>query len=210
MDAYRILLGLGKQKYIKHLKLAVSYGFAVIEGKNLRLISRTQERRLFNLKHSKYELVKRSDLKRYFQLQLIKNNLKRQQKAIICKARATLNKGRCTGASVNKKYEFLNLNKSINSNISLSYRSAANILGCSVSYAFKQLKDLELIGLNIIKQSQKIDKDIFRFCLNAGYHNIRYDKETGQYLFVSANVVEIKNVYKEVNNKKPVYTFFNH
>lgn len=210
MTAYRIILKIGEKKYINLLKSAISNGFATLEGKHLRLISKTQERKLFNLKNTPYDKIKRTDLKKYFQIQLIKNNIRKQKKAIVCKQRAIMNKGRYTGAPGNSKYGFLNLNKPVNNNITLSYRSAANILGCSVSYAYKQLKDLGQVGLVITKQRHHIDKDVFRFCLNRGYHNIRYDKKTAKYYFVASNVVEVKPFFNTINNRVPVNTFLNH
>lgn len=209
MTAYRLILRLGEIKYIKLLKAAVSYGFATIEGKHLRLISKSQEKRIFNLKNSAYDTIKREHLKQYFQIQIIKNNLRRQKKAIACKQRTIMNKGRYAGVPANK-YDFLNLNKPVNNTITLSYRSAANILGCSVSHAFKQLKELEQFGLVITRQRQIIDKDVFKFCLNRGYHNIRYEKETAKYYFVLSNIVEVKDFFNTINKREPVYTFFDH
>lgn len=201
----RLLIGLSDSTYRKQLNLALELGYCRQEGNHLRLLSRQQEYKLFNIRSSKsYQQINIQEFKQFFQLSVLEDNIKFQQKAIKCKALASKNAGVNSDAKLNPFCKHR-----INQQITLSVRKTANLLNVSVSNAHNILRNLQGYGLTLIKNRVDITKHDFRLLLNNGSYNVRYDKQNQTYYYIGASLVELVNVFNINNSYTSKGNFYN-
>jgi len=186
-NAIRQLSGYTDKRFRELLNCAISYHLAFYEGNHLRLISKSQEHHL--KRASDYTEVKACDIAPFYQLAVLKQNIKQQKRAIGYKL-STMNKGR--GAC-----DSLNLSSlQINELVTLSYRKIARLLSISISHAYTLAKQLKAFGLTLTSNRVSISPDQYNSYKQQGKHNARYDKKTGDYYFLRANSVYFEPFYK--------------
>lgn len=182
----RHLLHFTPHRFTKLLNAALRLDLCRYEGKNLRLISKTQERKLFDLRSARnYEPVKVEHVKQYIQIQILKQSPKSQQKGINHKIRSagTFSSGHCE-------------RKEINTDITLSCQNAAKLLGFkSRSYAHTLLTKLSGFGLQLSPNRKEISTAEYYRLKDEGSYNARRDRETGNFYFLSANTVHFSKFY---------------
>lgn len=194
----RLLIGLSDSTYRKQLNLALQLGYCVQEGKHLRLISHQQEYKQFHIRSAKaYQQIKTSDLTPFIQMSVIEAYVKHQQKGLSYKLSTSHYWGvRSESTTLTPFYK-----STINHQQTLSVRKAADLLKVSVSNAHNILLKLKAKGLTLQKNSVNICKQDFRTLLANGSYNVRY--QNGNYVYIGANLVTVKNVFKVLKSEQP-------
>lgn len=198
LTAFRLLIGLSDKTYRKQLNLALRLGYCSEEGKHLRLMSRQQEYRQFHIRTTKaYQQIKITDLKDFIQMSVIEAYVKHQQKGLNYKLSTSHYWGvRSESTSLTPFYK-----PTINHQQTLSVRKAASLLKVSISNAHRILLRLKARGLTLTKNSVNISKQDFRTLLANGSYNIRY--QSGNYVYIGANLVTVKNEFKKLISEQP-------
>lgn len=197
-NAHRLKLRMGDQRFNRLLKSAISRRLASYNGNNLILITHTAERKLFGINSANnYEPVKVEHVKQFIQIQILKHNIKSQQKAIKCKLRSTAKLG---AANVT----------GINTQITLSSRSAAKLLNLkSYTHANNLLANLKGFGLSLTKNKQQISEQQYNYFRSIGNHNARFDKLSGQFFFLGASLPHFSSFYAKPVVKSTGHSYWN-
>jgi len=188
----RLLIELSDKTYRIQLNLALQLGYCRQEGKHLRLVSHKQERKISNVKSTaSYEQINTKDLKQFIYISALKSNTKKQKQAIRYKQRPIAN--------------IVSTTVAVNYNITLSCRSAADLLGFkSYSHANNLLRNLQVYGLTMKKNIVEISETEYNYFKSIKKHNARYDHLTEKYLFINASQPQFTSFYKTKKQSNPV------
>lgn len=190
LDAIRHVTGMRRDIFKKLIEDAISLGLAKIEGKHLRLLSNTKDRKDFKRsKRNDYRNTRNPT--KFKNLVLLQHNVFAQVKLASLKDQPSLEEGQ-NSDRINKLVRPHNNQIANNSKIA-SCRSVSKALGLnSTSKAHKVLKDFAEEGLiTLTKNTQQISKGVFRALKEKGCHNIRYDKQSKVYYVVLASTIEL-------------------
>lgn len=179
-EAYRLKLGMGRYKYRRLLKLAISLNLVKYHGDNLHLISRSQERKIFGVKNRRQTAISPGELHDYANAQIIIKNFKSQKKAI-----AHHNTGRRSGFA-------LSAIDSLTQYPVLSRRTAGQFLNCSHAHVKNLLTKLKAFGLTFHKNKVQIGREEYKQLKLAGSYNIRWND--GNPFYLGADSIEYRKV----------------
>lgn len=175
-------LRIGRIKFDRLLKAAISLDLARYENGNLILFSYTKEKQQFKARQR--TKIRIEDLHQFFYYQTIKKNVTQQHKAV---------KYKSTVKNTERKCDLIlpDAILPVNEAITLSVRSAAKIFDTSIASAFNMLRTLRSYGLTIKQNIVHITKEQFKIYLEKKKPNIRFDKQGQNYLYVKAQSVSI-------------------
>lgn len=194
--AIRKELGLTDHKYRKLFNAAISFNFIYIEGRHLRMLGLRMEKLRFKARHKHFQLIKVADIKPFVYISTLKKNQALQISTIRYKAKSQSGiKGPIISDQAQNEYCLLQ-KRQINSNVTCTYRKAAQLFGISISNAHKQLKALKEFGLIIKSDKKEISRYFFIDCLKKGCYQIRIDKKECKYYLVLPTTVKFDKFYK--------------
>lgn len=201
LTAIRLLLGYTDRKFRKLVNIAMHNRLIYMKGDNLHLHGKQADRRLFGrLKHK--QEIKRGDIKSFYQIAVLKNNV-RQQRKIIQTKESTMNSGR----GISEPDTFYNLhNRQINE-VTLSIRKIAELFNISVSHAYALSKRLRAFGLTLTLNKVSITKDAYEFYKSLMFHNARVTAN-GQYYYLKASIPTFGDFYKQETTATKVNKYY--
>lgn len=186
----RILLGYTDRKFRTLVNLAIAHRLIRFDGTNLHIQGKQADRRLFGKLRRKQE-IKTADIKSFYQISVLKNNIKQQTKAYKIKS-STMFKGRGNG----EPDTLYTLHNTTTNEVTLSIRKIAELLGLTVHSAYALSKDLVAFGLTLKLNKVSIDRTLYNHYIKIGrYWNAR-KTDAGQFFYLKASIPSFGPFYK--------------